>query len=180
MPSYVALLRAVNLGATNAVPMARLRELFDRLGYPEARTLLQSGNVVFRSDSEPADRLESRLEKAIASELGVETRVFLRSAAEWKSIISRNPFRREATSDPGHLLMLALDGRPAAGRLESLQAAIVGAERVALVGRELYAVYPDGIGRSRLTNSLIERSLGIVATGRNWNTVQKLSALLES
>ena len=108
----------------------------------------------------------------------MEIDFFVRSAAEWQALVAKNPFPREARSDPGHLIAIALSGAPGAAELEALEAAITGRERVRLVGRTAYAVYPDGVGRSRLTMALIEKKLGVRGTGRNWNTVLKLAALL--
>lgn len=178
MTSYVALLRAVNLAGRNKVGMADLRALAEGLGYAEPRTLLQSGNLLLRGPARPAVTLERDLRDAAKKELGMEIDFFVRSAAEWQALVAKNPFPREARSDPGHLIAIALSGAPGAAELEALEAAITGCERVRLVGRTAYAVYPDGVGRSRLTMALIEKKLGVRGTGRNWNTVLKLAALL--
>jgi uncharacterized protein (DUF1697 family) len=177
MKKYVALLRAVNLGPHNKIAMSDLRELCLALGCSEPRTLLQSGNVVFGSASSSAAALERKLEAEAARRLKLETEFFVRSAAEWAALIAANPFASEAKSDPSHLLALVLKSAPDRARVAALQAAIKGREVVKAQGTTLYAVYPDGIGRSRLTNALIERHLGTPSTGRNWNTVLKLAAL---
>ena len=176
MKEYVALLRAVNLGPHNKIAMSDLRELCLELGCADPRTLLQSGNVVCGSASSSA-ALERKLETAAARRLKLETEFFVRSAAEWAALIAANPFASEAKSDPSHLLALVLKSAPDRARVAALQAAIKGREVVKAKGTTLYAVYPDGIGRSRLTNALIERHLGTPSTGRNWNTVLKLAAL---
>jgi uncharacterized protein (DUF1697 family) len=173
---HVALLRAVNVGGKNLVPMASLRALLEDLGFTRVRTLLQSGNAVFAGRAGPA--VEETLEKATRERLGVSTDLLVRSAAEWDEIRARNPFPEEARQDPGHLLVMCLKTAPPPGALEALRAAIVGRERVAVEGRQAYLVYPDGIGRSKLTVALVERKLGTRGTGRNWNTVEKLAAML--
>ena len=180
MTTHIGLLRAVNLGAHNQVSMGALRDLLAELGLTNPRTLLQSGNVVFESSARSVARLEQDLEAAVAQQLGVTTAFFIRTAAEWEAIIKANPFRAEARSDPGHLLLLALKSAPTRAAATALQQAITGREVVRVVGRQAYAVYPDGIGRSRLSTALIESRLGTRATGRNWNTVLKLGALSES
>ena len=88
------------------------------------------------------------------------------------------PFPDEAKSDPGHLLVIFLKGSVTAKAVQALQEAVKGREVIRPGGRELYITYPDGIGRSKLTGALIERKLGARGTGRNWNTVMKLQALL--
>jgi len=179
MTSYVALLRAVNLAGRNKVAMADLRALAESMGYAGPRTLLQSGNLLLRGPARPALALERDLRAAATKKLGMEIDFFVRSAAEWRALVAENPFPREAKSDPGHLVAIALSGAPGRAELTALEAAIQGRERVRLSGRTAYAVYPDGIGRSKLTMALIERKLAVRGTGRNWNTVLKLAAMLD-
>lgn len=173
---HIALLRAVNVGG-RALPMATLRDALAELGMKNPRTLLQSGNVVFESAKSPP-ALEALLERAIAERLGLVTDFFVRTEREWDAVIGANPFAREAHSDPSHLLVMPLKSAPRAPQVEALRAAIKGRERVAVDGRHAYLVYPDGIGRSKLTIAVIESRLGTRGTGRNWNTVQKLAAMV--
>mgnify|MGYP002399900788 CR=1 FL=1 len=95
-------------------------------------------------------------------------------------MVADNPFRVEAERDPGHLLVMFLKQAPTREAVTALQRAITGREVVRAEGRHAYLVYPDGVGRSRLTSALIEKHLGTRGTGRNWNTVQKLGALVEA
>jgi len=180
MPTYIGLLRAVNLAGINKVAMSDLRELLGTLGLEGGQTLLQSGNVVFRSRIASAARLERLLEDGAEKQLGVKTAFFVRSAEDWKALIAANPFPDEARNDPGRLLMLCLKAAPGRSAVTALQDAIVGREIVKAKGPQAYIVYPDGQGRSRLTTVLIEKKLGTRATGRNWNTVLKLNALADA
>jgi uncharacterized protein (DUF1697 family) len=177
MVKQVALLRAVNVGG-QTLAMAELRQLFVQLGYDDARTLLQTGNVVFEAKASPT--LGPSLEKALAEQLGVKTDIVLRSGKEWQALIEANPFTAEARSAAKFLHVLPLKDKPAAGAIEELRAAIKGPEIVELVGRELYAFYPDGSGRSKLTIGLIEKKLGTKGTGRNWNTALKIAEAVAS
>jgi uncharacterized protein (DUF1697 family) len=169
----------VNVGGRNRVAMAALRDLAAGLGLSNPRTLLQSGNLVFEADGS-GDDLERTLEAETAERLGVETDYFVRSADEWRRIIADNPFPAEAKADPGHLLVLPLKSAPTTDRVEALQASIRGREIVRPGARHVYLIYPDGIGRSKLTAQRIETALGTRGTGRNWNTVLKLMALADS
>ena len=177
MKTHIALLRAVNLAGRNQVGMADLRELLAELGFGDPRTLLQSGNLVFESDARPGPRLESLLQEAAKKRLGLDTDFFVRTAGDWKEIVAGNPFPKEARRDPGHLVVMFLKEEPDRDKVAALQEAITGREVFRAGGRHAYIVYPDGIGRSRLTNALIEKKLGTRGTGRNWNTVLKLGAL---
>jgi uncharacterized protein (DUF1697 family) len=175
--TYVALLRAVNLAGKNMVAMADLRDLLARLGFEDPRSLLQSGNLVFGAGKKSTTHLERLLGDEVRKRFEVTTDFFVRTAEEWKAIVAHNPFRQEAERDPGHLVVQFLKEAAAAQDVRDLQASIEGRELVRAKGREAYVVYPDGIGRSRVTTALIEKKLGTQATGRNWNTVLKLGAL---
>jgi uncharacterized protein (DUF1697 family) len=172
---YVALLRAVNVGG-RWVSMADLRAAVESLGYTKVRTLLQSGNLIFASSKRVA-AIQRDLEIAVLRRFGFETTIMVRSAAELDAVISANPFKDEAKKDPGHLIVVFLKSKAGAKEEKALRAAIVGRERIALRGKTLYAAYPDGLGRSKLTAALIDRHLGTSGTARNWNTVTKLRVL---
>jgi uncharacterized protein (DUF1697 family) len=174
----VALLRSINLGRHKRVGMNDLRDAFTGLGFDQVRSLLQTGNVIFDSGSRTTAGVEERLKTAINERLALETDFFVRSTDEWKAIVASNPFHLEAGRDPAHLLVVFLKDTPRPSQVAALQAAISGRERVATRGRQAYIVYPDGIGRSRVTISLIEHTLATRGTGRNWNTVLKIGDLL--
>ena len=177
MDVYIGLLRAVNLGAHNKIAMSDLRDLLAGLGMKDVRSLLQSGNLVFRSDAPTTEKLEELLQDAAGKRLGLKTDFFVRSARDWKAIVAANPFPAEAKRDPSHLVVMFLKEAPSRAAVTALQKVISGREVVRARGREAFITYPDGIGRSRLTTSLIEKTLGTRGTGRNWNTVVKLGAL---
>jgi uncharacterized protein (DUF1697 family) len=177
---HIALLRAINLAGVNKVGMADLRDLLARLGFPDAQTLLNSGNIVFDGGSKTTAALEQTLERAAAKQLGLETDFLVRTAKEWRAIVDANPFPREAKDDPSHLVAVILKDDVSAANVAALQKAIVGREVVRAKGRCMYIVYPDGIGRSKLTSALSEKKLGTRGTARNWNTVLKLLALADS
>ena len=172
---HIALLRAINVGGNSTIRMAELRSLGERLGFVSVTTLLQSGNLTFEADEADPSKLEQRCEKAVEEHFGVATTFFIRTAPQWQALIEANPFTAEAREDPSHLLVLPAKDAIAETEVEALRGAIRGRESVAAGERCLYAVYPDGIGTSKLTNKVIERHLGTLVTGRNWNTVLKLA-----
>jgi uncharacterized protein (DUF1697 family) len=155
--------------------MKDLAALMTKLGMQDVRTLLASGNVVFRSDNGSAETLEKLFEDAVAKKMKVETDFFVRSAAEWEVMIKANPCAKMAKDDPGHLIMMCLKSAPSAAAVTALQKAIKGRETVKAKGRHAYFEYPDGVGNSKLTINVIEKHLGTTGTGRNWNTVLKLA-----
>ncbi len=177
MDRHIALLRSVNVGGHAKLGMETLRTLAEGLGFAEVHTVLQSGNLVFRSEDTGAV-LEATLEAALAERLGLATTVMVRSAQDWDAIVRDNPFAAEAAHDPSHLLVYALKDACREGADAALRQAIRGPERVHVTPRHAYAVYPDGIGRSKLTTTVIESCLKTRCTGRNWNTVLKLAELV--
>jgi uncharacterized protein (DUF1697 family) len=175
----VALLRAVNLAGHNSIAMSALRDIVSGLGCSEVRTVLQSGNVVFRAKAPNSTHVERLLASEAKAKLGLDLDFFVRSAKDWKMVVERNPFPEEASRDPAHLVVMFLKDAPSAGSLAELRASIRGREVVGLDGRQVYIVYPNGIGRSRLTNAVIEARLRTRGTGRNWNTVLRVAALAQ-
>jgi uncharacterized protein (DUF1697 family) len=174
--THVALLRAVNVGGRKAV-MAELRDWLADLGFEDPRSLLQTGNLVFRSQP-TGGQLEVLLEKEAVAKLGFATDFIVRTAGEWRAAVDANPHPEMAECDPAHLVVMAMKSAPEAAAVAALQAAIKGPEVVKVAGRELYITYPDGIGDSKLTGAVIERRLGVRGTARNWNTATKLLAML--
>jgi uncharacterized protein (DUF1697 family) len=180
MQTYIALLRAINVGGNSKIAMADLKAMLADLGVDNPQTVLQTGNLVFQTATSTCDKLEDKFEKALAERFELTTDVFVRTAEEWRHAIAANPFAKEAANDPSHLLIMPLKKAPTKPMVQELQTAIHGREFVAAVGRELFIVYPDGIGRSKLTNKLIETRLATRGTGRNWNTALKLEQLANS
>jgi uncharacterized protein (DUF1697 family) len=177
MPVLACLLRAVNVGGRNAVGMAALTEVCGAVGLEDARTLLQSGNVVFRSGRQGRTQLAAKLKDAIVRKFEVQSQVLLRSREELQAALDANPFAAAALKDPSHLLILFFDGKPANGAAQALAAWDRGPEKARLVGPNLYLHYGEGMGRSKLTNAWIEKTLGASGTARNWNTVTKLAGI---
>ena len=179
MSAHIALLRGVNLGGHKKVAMADLRACLTAMGCPDARTLLNSGNLVFRGGSRSRAALERWLEGETGTRLGLQTDFHVRTAKAWDAIIAHNPFPEAAKRDPARLLLMCFKEAPDPAGVVALQAAIKafkGREVVRAHGTEAYIIYPDGQGTSRLTTALIDSKLGR-GTGRNWNTVLKLAVL---
>ena len=177
MPAQIALLRAINVGGRNLVAMSDLRDLLGALGFANAQSLLQSGNLIFEAGRQKGAALERLLEEETQKRLGVSVAFIVRTAEEWSRAIERNPFPKEAESDPSHLIVMFLKEPASAQNVSVLQAAIKGPEAVRGDGKHLYVTYPAGIAGSKLTNAVIEQKLGTRGTARNWNTVLKLAAL---
>jgi len=176
MASYVALLRGVNVGGNNKVPMKALVEMFESLGHEDVATFIQSGNVVFTAgSSSPAD-IAASLEREISSTFGVKTAVLLRTKPEMRAIAKHNPFM-SPSADVSKLQVTFLDLVPDKAVLAKLEPDACAPDEFAVRSREVYSLCPNGFGRSRLV-AYLERRLGQRATSRNWNTVNKLLDLM--
>ena len=177
MATYIALLRAINVGG-RSLAMTELRATFAKLGFADAKTLLQSGNVVFTSDKRSTAELEKLLEAGTEKHHKMQVDYIVRSAKEWGDVVAANPVPKEAKADPGRLVVLALKAAPKPGAEQALQAAIKGPETVRVIGKNAYLYYPAGQGESKLTPAIIEKYFVHRGTARNWNTTLKLLALV--
>jgi len=172
MPRYVALLRGINLGPRNRVPMAELRAALEELGYEDVRTLLQSGNVGVTS-SRSAKAVREELEQAIAERFGVETVVVLRTRKELEALVKANPLG-DVADEPKRLQVWFLTGKPKGAAVKEIEAADVAPEVIAVAGKEIHVWHAGGIQRSPASKVLERADLGAIGTARNWNTVEKL------
>jgi uncharacterized protein (DUF1697 family) len=170
---WVALLRAVNLGSRNKVPMAELRALLERAGLLDVRTYIQSGNVLFRSRGGDRESLARRLEEEVAGAFGVMTTAILRTSSELRAVAGSHPFGADTSNT--HVAFLA--ATPDAEGLARVAGIDSAPDRVAVAGADVYLHYPNGVQGSRLTAARLERLLGVPGTARNWRTVTKLVEL---
>ena len=176
MPVYASLLRGINVGGRNLIPMAALSEVYAEAGCTQVKTLLQSGNVVFRTSGAPA-ALAKKLRAGIEERFGARPELFLRTGAQLQAALAANPFPQESKVDPSHLVLLFFDGQPPAAAAKTLAGWDRGPEQAKLAGGVLYIYYPDGMGRTKLTSAILERALGGPGTARNFSTATKLAAL---
>jgi uncharacterized protein (DUF1697 family) len=173
MPTYVAMLRGINVSGHNIIKMERLRAAFEDLGYAQVRTYVQSGNVIFETDASPAG-LAAKIEKQILGEFGFEVPVLTKSAAEMKDIVKCNPFVKDPAVDRAKLHVTFLSDDPPHNAVRALEPLAAGGEQVRVAGRAVYLYCPNGYGKTKLTNTAIEKKLSCRATTRNWATTNKL------
>lgn len=169
---WVVLLRAVNLGSRNKVPMAKLRALLEGTGYGDVQTYIASGNVLLDGPRSGA-AVARELERIVAAEFGVDTIAIVRKPAELAALVSDHPFGRDTSRS--HVVFLAK--RPSKKAAEELAAADHSPDRGVLAGKELYVQYGAGVQNARLSAARLERMLGVPATHRNWRTVAALAEL---
>jgi uncharacterized protein (DUF1697 family) len=175
---YIALLRSVNVGGKNRLPMKDLAAMFADAGCGDVVTYIQSGNVVFRATEACAARVPSAIAKAIADDFGFRSPVVMRTAAEMRAVTRRNPFLRAGASaefDPLHVMFLA--DRPTPARVALLDPRRSPPDEFQVVGREIYLRCPNGAGRTKLSNAYFDAKLATTGTMRNWRTVLALAEM---
>lgn len=174
---HVALLRGINVGGKQKVPMPELAALFAEAGCRDVRTYIQSGNVVFRT-CEPGG-LAGHLAARIAQRFGFAVPVVLRSHAELVAITAGNPFLA-AGADPDTLHVVFLADRPDPGRVAGLDPGRSPPDALIAGDREIFLRCPEGFARTKFTNSYFDRQLTTTSTVRNWRTVLKLVELAQT
>jgi uncharacterized protein (DUF1697 family) len=172
MATFIAFLRGVNVGA-NILKMERLQDLCERIGMKNARTYVQSGNVVFEGQGSTA-QWTAVLERKLIGETRLPVTVIIRTAAEMQKVLAGNPFLKEKGIDATRLHVTLLAANPPESAQNALPELKSGRDRFVCLGREIYLHCPDGYGRSKLSNNAFEKLLSVRATTRNWNTVKKL------
>ena len=176
MTVYVSMLRGVNVGGSGLIKMEPLREAYESIGLADVRTLLQSGNVLFRSSLTDRQRLVKRIMQEIERRFDLQVEVILRTLAEVASIVDRGP-TLSPRADKSKLLVMFLSAVPDAAAQAALRKWHKDKELKELLelrGPEIYLYYPEGVGRSKLTGAVIENKLDTAGTARNWNTLLKL------
>lgn len=178
MKTWIALLRGINVGGHNRLPMSSLRQILESAGCVQVKTYIQSGNVVFKADVKSAAEFGEEIGRAIEGEHGFSPPIQLITAGKLRQAIASNPYP-QATSEPKTLHLFFLERLPAEARSGAAKGLLSETESFSLDGNLLYLHAPDGIGRSRFAGG-VQRALQVKMTGRNWRTVMKLGDLADS
>jgi uncharacterized protein (DUF1697 family) len=180
---YIALLRGTNVAGKNPVKMGALKEIFEDIGFLNVRTYVQSGNVVFRAaEASPAD-ISTILESTLKKKLGLTVPVLVRTSIQIEAVLKGNPYLNDTklksakAVDENMLHVTFLSDAPHAPGLKKLGSIKSTPDRFVMSGEEIYLHCPDGYGRSKLSNNVIEKALETRATTRNWRTVNQLFAM---
>ncbi len=171
--TYLALLRGINVGGKNKLPMTELAALFTEAGCSAVRTYIQSGNVVFGASSKQAEGLPVLIARRIAERFALRVPVVLRSAGQLREVAGGNPFV-EAGADLEALHVAFLASEPDPDHLAGLDPNRASPDAFRVVGREIFLFLPGGVARTKLTLDYFDSKLATVSTMRNWRTVLKL------
>ncbi len=174
MSRLISMLRGINVSGQKIIRMTDVKNLYEGLGFIQVETYVQSGNVIFDSLANDITTLQSIIERQIANSFGFDVSVFIREPKEFRRVITANPFltgRNEATA---RLYVTFLYDEPTETKLNQLVVPTGEVDELAAGDKEIFLYCPNGYGRTKLSNTFIERKLGVAATTRNWNTVLAL------
>ncbi len=180
MPVLISMLRAVNLGNHNKIKMETLRALYSSLKFDHPQTYLQSGNVIFQTSERQLDVVAKRIQSGIEKKFACRTDIILRTTAELRSVVAKNPFAKRPNIEPSKLLIAFLARDPGDAARKTLEEQKFAPEELHVSGRELYIYFPDGIGKSKLPWPRIYKILNTPGTGRNWTSVTKMLEMAEN
>jgi uncharacterized protein (DUF1697 family) len=179
MAVIICMLRGVNVLGHNKIKMDALKALCVSLKFKDPQTYIQSGNVIFRTEEKDLAKLTKRIQDAIEKKIGFRPGVILRTAAELRDVVKRNPFAKRSGIEPSKLLVTFLAAGPGKEAREKALAINTDPEELHIIGREVYIYFLNGQGRSKLPWPKIERALQTSGTGRNWNSVTKMLEIAE-
>jgi len=177
MKTFVSLLRGINVSGQKKIKMAELRALYQSLGYSDAESYLQSGNVVFTTAEEDAAKIAQTIRDGITDAYGYSVEVLIRDVEAIQRVFTSNPFLIDRDEDITKLYVTFLAEAPSAEHLDNLSLPDGVADEFQVVGQHVYVFCPNGYGRTKLNNNFFERKLKIAATTRNWKTVTALHSM---
>lgn len=174
MPTAIALIRGINVGGKNILPMAVLRDLCEGIGLRDVRTYIQSGNVAFRADARQVAKAAAAIEAAIERSRKFRPSVIVRTLDEVREAFASNPFAARKGLDRSRCLIMFLGAAPSPAAKRAVLKLQAGRDEVRIIGREAFLNLPDGIADATLSMSAVEAALGERGTCRNLNTLEKL------
>jgi uncharacterized protein (DUF1697 family) len=181
MATYISILRGINVGGKNRIQMDGLKALYENLKFTNVLTYIQSGNIIFETDSNPATKYFSKLiEEAIYEHYKFNVSVIIRSLEEMTNVIKANPFIAEHSINIEKLHVTFLSEKPESTLVSNVKSLMFLLDRFKIVEKEIYLYCPNGYGTTKLNNNFFESKLKVTATTRNWNTVNKLVELAGS
>lgn len=174
MPIYISMLRGINVGGNKRIKMDRLRESFEALDFEQVKTYIQSGNVVFKAGKVSTAGLSKRIEERILDDFGFSVSVISRTADELANTVENNPLLKQPGIDTERLHVAFLSEAPAPPALNKLAQLTLKPDQSRCLGKEVYLYFPNGVSASSLWKYPLDGVLSVVATTRNWKTVNSL------
>lgn len=180
MNVVISMLRGVNVGGHNKLRMVELKALYESLGHGNVKSYVQSGNVIFSTHERDVEQLAAGIQSAIERRFGFRPDVIVRTAAELRDVVLKNPFATRQGIEPNKLLVTFLVRDPGQEARDKVLAIKIEPDELCMEPREYYIYFPIGMGQSKLPAAAITRAIKASGTGRNWNSVTKMLEIAES
>jgi uncharacterized protein (DUF1697 family) len=180
MQTYISFLRGVNMAGHNKIKMTDLTALYKDLGFNDAETFIQSGNVIFTySSSKSVRSISLKIETAIHQKYKYDVSVMIRTYEEMKKLIPANPFLEEENFDPSKMAVIFLYDNPTEAQIQKVKDVDYPPDKFKVIGNEIFIYCPNGFGRTKLYTNFFENKMKVKGTGRNWKTIITLIDLAE-
>lgn len=179
MDICITMLRGINMTGHNTIKMNGLANLFRQIGYTDAETYIQSGNIVFTCHNRNIEDVSTEIRNAIISEFNLNIAVITRTSDEMGKIISANPFLEESGFDPSKMAVLFLELKPSDAQVLKVAGIDYPPDKFHINGSEIYVYCPNGFGKTKLYTNFFETKMKVTGTARNWRTVNKLREIAE-
>lgn len=180
MQTYISFLRGINMTGHNSIKMTELLALYNNLGYSDAETYIQSGNVVFSSmDDVPVPEIASTIERSILKRFNYNVPVLIRIVEEMRKLISANPFIAQENFEPSKMAVLFLYEETTKAQIQKVLDIDYPPDKFKIVGKEIFIYCPNGFGRTKLYTNFFEKKMGVTGTARNWKTITTILQIAE-
>ncbi len=179
MDTYITLLRGVNMTGHNVIKMTSLANMLKNIGYADAETYIQSGNIVYTCHNNNKDNVSAMIKNAILAELNLDIAVITRTSDDLTKIISANPFLEEPGFDPSKMAVLFLELKPSYAQIQKVAGINYPPDKFRINDSEIYVYCPNGFGKTKLYTNFFEAKMKVTGTARNWRTVTKLQEMAE-
>jgi len=179
MPTYISILRGINVSGHNLIKMDALRKSYESLGFQNVMTYKQSGNVIFTAVNSGINELEQKISIRIEKDFGVTVPVIVMTSDHLKVLVDNNPFLRDSDKDPAFLHITFLASGPVNYNHKDIEDRKQEGEDIFFSESVIYLYCPEGYGRTKLTNNFLEAKLKVSATTRNWKTANELLSIAQ-
>ena len=180
MNTFISFLRGINMAGHFPLKMADLSDLYKSLGFMDAQTYIQSGNVIFTvQPNHKTSGISEKIEAAILDRFGYDVPVIIRSSDGLKKIIAANPFISEVDFDPSKMVAILLYEKPTEVQIKKVIDVSYPPDKFTITGSEIFVYCPNGFGRSKLYTNFFEKKMGVRGTARNWKTIATLNSLAQ-
>lgn len=180
MNTYISMLRGINVSGKNKLKMDDLKVMYEKLGYNDVLTYIQSGNVFFKCPETPLEELATTIKNEIANTFGYDVKLFVRTIDQFERIADNHPFQTTGEEPLSQLLVTFLATKPAEELVNAIADFVHKEDQFKIQDDVIYLFCPGGYGKTKLSNNFFERKLKVDATTRNWKSVNKLLELAKS